>query len=239
MQYLGSKARLSKELVPIIQKYIDYNNIETYVEPFVGGANVIDKIKCKTRIGSDINKYLIALLEKCKNESFDLPEFVNKEMYDEIRYNFKNKTNKYDDWFYGIVGFGASFGGKFFGGFAKNKKGTNYILQAKNNLIKQSIKLVDINFKVCDYKYYSNIKNAVIYCDPPYRNTTKYSNGIDYEEFYQWCRDMSKNNIVLISEYEMPADFTCIWEKELSTNFDSNRTAKQTRIERLYKCNLS
>ena len=43
---------------------------------------------------------------------------------------------------------------------------------------------------------YSDIKNAVIYCDPPYRNTTKYSNGIDYEEFYQWCKNMAKNNRV-------------------------------------------
>jgi hypothetical protein len=39
--------------VPIIQKYIDDNHIEYYYENFVGGANVIDKMKCKNKYGSD------------------------------------------------------------------------------------------------------------------------------------------------------------------------------------------
>lgn len=49
MVYQGSKNRLTKYIVPIIQKKIDENNISTYIEPFVGGANVIDKINCKNR----------------------------------------------------------------------------------------------------------------------------------------------------------------------------------------------
>lgn len=54
MVYQGSKNRLTKYIVPIIQKQIDENNITTYIEPFVGGANVIDKIRCENKIGSDI-----------------------------------------------------------------------------------------------------------------------------------------------------------------------------------------
>lgn len=37
MKYMGSKSRISKYIVPIIQKYIDENAIKTYIEPFVGG----------------------------------------------------------------------------------------------------------------------------------------------------------------------------------------------------------
>ena len=37
MKYMGSKYRISKYIVPIIQKYIDENGIKTYIEPFVGG----------------------------------------------------------------------------------------------------------------------------------------------------------------------------------------------------------
>lgn len=62
MKYLGSKTRIAKSIVPIIQAYIDKSGFDTYVEPFVGGANVIDKIRCKYKIGFDINPYLIALL---------------------------------------------------------------------------------------------------------------------------------------------------------------------------------
>ena len=37
MIYQGSKSKLAKDIVPIIQKYIDNNNIKKYCEPFVGG----------------------------------------------------------------------------------------------------------------------------------------------------------------------------------------------------------
>lgn len=38
MKYVGSKQKISKYIVPIIQEYIDKNKIETYIEPFVGGG---------------------------------------------------------------------------------------------------------------------------------------------------------------------------------------------------------
>ena len=50
-------------------------------------------------------------------------------------------------------------------------------------------------------------------------------------------RKMSKNNIVLISEYNMPSDFECIWSKETLANFDSNRKVnddKNKRVEKLF-----
>lgn len=37
MRYVGSKNKLSKEIIPIIQKYIDQVSAESYLEPFVGG----------------------------------------------------------------------------------------------------------------------------------------------------------------------------------------------------------
>ena len=55
MRYLGSKTKIAKDIVPIIQSYIDNNSIEQYWEPFVGGANIIDKINCKVRVGTDIH----------------------------------------------------------------------------------------------------------------------------------------------------------------------------------------
>lgn len=37
MKYVGSKNRLAKDLVPIIQSYIDKYHIIDYYEHFVGG----------------------------------------------------------------------------------------------------------------------------------------------------------------------------------------------------------
>lgn len=64
---MGSKNRLSKQIVPIIQNYID-NGCNGYLEPFVGGANIIDKIECDNKIGSDIDKYVISVLIGCSKE---------------------------------------------------------------------------------------------------------------------------------------------------------------------------
>lgn len=68
MVYQGSKNRLAKFLVPIIQKYIDDNNIKTYIEPMCGGANLIDKIKCDKRIGADMIEEFLEYLQH-KNEN--------------------------------------------------------------------------------------------------------------------------------------------------------------------------
>ena len=38
MKYMGSKSRIAKYIVPIIQEYIDKNEIKNYLEPFVGGG---------------------------------------------------------------------------------------------------------------------------------------------------------------------------------------------------------
>ena len=44
MVYMGSKNRYAPYIVPILQKTIDEHNADTYIECFVGGANIIDKI---------------------------------------------------------------------------------------------------------------------------------------------------------------------------------------------------
>ena len=44
MVYMGSKAKFAKYIVPILQAEIDKTKTNTYIECFVGGANIIDKI---------------------------------------------------------------------------------------------------------------------------------------------------------------------------------------------------
>ena len=111
--YLGSKNRISKYIAPIIQSYVDKGCVG-YLEPFVGGANMIDKIKCDTKIGSDIDKYVIAVLRglQCGIEP---PREVSRELYNDI----KNNKEKYSDFIVGYIGYELSFGAKWFGGYVK------------------------------------------------------------------------------------------------------------------------
>jgi len=70
MKYMGSKNRIAKEILPIMLKE---RNQRTWVEPFVGGANLIDKVDGK-RIGADINPYLIDALIAIRDCLCDLPK---------------------------------------------------------------------------------------------------------------------------------------------------------------------
>jgi len=70
MKYMGSKNRIAKEILLIMLKE---RGQRTWVEPFVGGANMIDKVEGK-RIGADINPYLIDALIAIRDCVMDLPK---------------------------------------------------------------------------------------------------------------------------------------------------------------------
>lgn len=57
------------------------------------------------------------------------------------------------------------------------------------------------------------IKDAIVYCDPPYKGTEEYTQGnFDHDKFWQWVRTISKTNKVYISEYTAPDDFEALLE---------------------------
>lgn len=238
---MGSKSRVAKYIVPIIQNEIDTHNIETYIEPFCGGCNIIDKIVCKNKIASDNQKFLISLYQNL-DKLIQLPEFVTKEHYSDVRDCFNNRTDRYPDWYVGAIGFLASYNGRFFdGGYAglvHTKRGSirNYYDEAKRNLLDQVNHLKGIGFQYGDYEeLYSDIKNTLIYCDPPYQNTKKYgvSKNFDHERFWKWAERMSNNNIVLVSEHIAPDNWKCIWQQEVKRTIDNTKRVKA--VERLFR----
>ena len=82
MVYMGSKSRFAKDIVPILQKTIDDNNVNTYIECFVGGANIIDKIKCEKRYGYDRSDTLIALLKTATEDWDKVLKTPSRELWD-------------------------------------------------------------------------------------------------------------------------------------------------------------
>lgn len=245
MKYMGSKNRISKELKLIIQEYIEKYNIKTYIEPFVGGANMIDKIECDEKVGSDSNQYLIELLNFAKNNAEclieKLPKSSNKELYLDIREDYKKNGSKYNILTKGIYGFLASYCGKFFDSYSgvrttKDGKVRDYYDESKRNLCKQAPNLIGIEFHCRDYSYYTDFKGCLFYLDPPYANTNGYMHDFNSEDFWEWVRNLSKNNIVLVSEYNAPDDFEKIWCRELVTNINrADGKNKDKNIECLFK----
>ena len=234
MVYQGSKARVAKYICPIIQKYIDETNAETFIDAFCGGANVIQYMSARNKIGYDTNPYLIALLNNLdKIESVEVP--ISREHYNDVKaaWRQRERESQYPDWYIGAIGFIASFGGKFFNGcYAKDAYNSDpkrhLHTERKNNILRQVASLKDCAFETKDF-FTLDIKNAVIYCDPPYNKTTKYPYDIyESDKFWNKVRELSRDNIVLVSELSAPDDFIELWRREIRNTVGSSNSLKQT-----------
>ena len=136
-----------------------------------------------------------------------------------------------------LIGYTASYGGRYFDGGYGRSQGRSTYNECLRNLLRQAPALKGIEFGRKDYAEIdtSIYKDCLFYLDPPYRGTKKYSKqNIDYNYFYEFCRKLSKKNIVVISEFEMPADFKCIWKKERKLLQDAKRTNGKVAIEKLF-----
>ena len=80
---MGSKAKYADKIVPILQQEINNLKTDTYIECFVGGANIIDKIDCEHRYGYDRSETLIALLKQAAENFDQLPTSGSREMWDD------------------------------------------------------------------------------------------------------------------------------------------------------------
>lgn len=226
---MGSKNRIAKDLLPIITKYLTKDR--WYVEPFCGGCNMIDKVKHDKRIANDNNKYLIAMWnELCSGAQF--PKIINREFYEVVREAYNKQDKSFSDSLIGWVGFTASFNGRFFdGGYCGGYKDGNKIREHINNIERQIYKMYGCIFKYGNYTEMSIPNNSVVYCDPPYKDTKQYSTSkyFDHDAFWEWCRQMTaKGHDVLVSEYQAPDDFVCVWQKQVTNAMNTKNTYKPT-----------
>ena len=226
MKYLGSKNKIAKHLLPIILK--DRKPEQYYVEPFMGGGNMIDKVE-GLRIGNDINYYLIEMW-KALQKGWIPPDIVTEEEY---RY-YKKCQDLEDPAIVAFVGFCCAYSGKYYNTFARCKKGRNYAAEGKRNLLNQLPKMIGVELQNTTYDKLIIPANSIIYCDPPYQNTAGYKDSIDHKAFWQWCRERTlEGHQVFISEYSAPDDFICIFEIKHTTILDKSKRSE--RIEKLFK----
>ena len=235
MKYMGSKNRIAKHILPIMLAEAEKHSITTWVEPFVGGGGMIDKVPGTFRkIGADLNPHTIAAMLAIRDFPDALPDTVTEEEYKSLK---GTPPSPIESW----IRFCCSFGGKFENGYAREagSDDSTFCGYGKRNALKQSPKIQDVEFICCSYlDLTENITNSIIYCDPPYNGTTGYKTGqFNHEEFFDWCRLMkSKGNVVFVSEYNAPEDFELVWQGEIKTNFSSTRkSATHNAVEKLFK----
>lgn len=224
MRYKGSKHRLAKHLAPIFIKDMVDNHINTYIEPFCGVCSVLKDIPTSyLRIANDAHKGLITMLHNLVYMGWEPPDNVTEGEYKSLRI-----LKDYDNPLTAFAGFGCSWFGNEWHGYARSEK-RDIQGEAKRALLKLKPKLDGVHFYNLDYKNLTIKTPSLIYCDPPYKGTDKYKHVIDHDEFYLWCVEKRKQgNIVYVSSYDTP--FECIWEKEITNSLNGRKV-----VERLFK----
>lgn len=204
MAYVGGKSLCSNELITILQETLDKYPSAIYLEPFCGYLHITKRLNFgKNRLVhlSDAHEDLMHLLTGIAN-GFEYRKNITIDNYNKV----KERKPSFER---GLLGFGASYCGGFFNGFVNygfHIKGGDIRCRSEENFnhydkikpILQSCRL-----SCCSFSDW-NPSGCIIYCDPPYRNTTDYGTEFDFKEFDRTVSEWSKTNIVFISEYIQP-----------------------------------
>lgn len=224
---MGSKNKYAKDILPII---LSQRSIyQSYIEPFAGGMNTIDKVDGR-RWANDSHSYLIAMWNALLYKSWNPPLFVSESLYEHVKTN----PNNYETELVGYIGFN-SYGAKWFGGYRRDKEGKrDYWREHYNNIQIQRTRMYGVSLTCGSYLDMEIPNNSVVYCDPPYKETTKYASDFSHEVFWDWVRQIGEHNPVFVSEYQAPDDFECLWQKRVNNTLAKDTGSKQG-IEKLFR----
>ena len=225
MKYLGGKQRLGKHLAPVLkqlwEKLVKTKNLDGYLEPFCGSCGVLKNMTTISDcvIANDYHPDLIEMWNQVKNGDFVFPPSISEEEYFAAKMLPSPNAHK------SFVGFGMSFGGRFFGAYAHkyiNSKKEDFCKEMTNSLKHTAPLIQNVTFTNMSYLDMNPV-NKFIYCDPPYaykkfpikyRRDIKHYDTFDTALFWETMRVWSKTNFVIISEIVAPEDFIEVWNME-------------------------
>jgi DNA adenine methylase len=227
---MGGKFHIAGQISGLLRQL--RQNEQPYLEPFVGGCNILQRVPSGTRVASDTNAYLITLY-KALQAGWQPPTSMNKEEWQAI----KDRMDP-DDPVTAFAGFGSSFAGGWFQAYGTQDKrpGRNSCaFNSARTLLELVPHIADVDFRACDYREHVPV-GALIYCDPPYRGTAGYRavGRFDHDAFWQTMRDWSVDNTVLVSEYTAPADFVPVWQQRKTTGLRGSDGKGKRTIETVF-----
>lgn len=237
MMYFGGKARCAKEIAEIISAQ-PHDPRAVFVSLFCGSGAVEAAVTGfnKKRL-SDLNRYTVAMLKDASNGR-TFPCEISEAEYERLKTEVKGGLCK-DKALAGAVGFGCSFGGKFFSGYARDPSGKRKYAQSTKNTLERTGELLrGAEIFRSDYKSAKIGCWDIIYCDPPYKDTSevKGTPPFDSQAFWDWARIASLQNLIFVSERQAPDDFVCVWQKGIRAHaFSGNRDELRTEKLFVYK----
>lgn len=213
MRYLGGKKRQAKEIVRAVERLTP--DFKTYVEPFCGAlwsaVAMMQRFPDRKYILNDINPHLICFWEEARR-GWNPPAKVSEATY--AKYN---RERPLDDPMTGYVGFALSFGGKFFGGFARDRAGQrDFEAEASRSTLRKidTIRTANVLFKCGPYHELVIPNKAAVYLDPPYEGRTRQSHfgkGFDKEHYLKWASALSKRCVTIATEFIPPSRWRVLY----------------------------
>ena len=212
IKWSGSKRSQAENILTYFPKEID-----TYYEPFCGGASVFRRllssnIKVNRYVCSDLNSGLIDLWNEIINNPERVSYYYNKlwnelnqdddkqrkkEYFATVRERYNREHNPLDFMFImrtttnGMPRYNRD--GEFNNSFHVTRNGI--IPETLKKIIYEWSELINKNkveFMACSYDEIKPKENDFVYLDPPYANTKgMYYGTIDYEKLWDWLRNLS------------------------------------------------
>jgi DNA adenine methylase len=202
MRYLGGKHWIAGPLAKAVAPYREGRRL---LEPFCGGLSIT--VALQPEEAADASRPLIELIMAVR-AGFDPPTEISENLYDEV------KTAGPDHPLYNFVGLCATWGGKWWGGYARgHKRQINPAGAARTALLRKVSETKSVNFTCRSYEETPFRPGDVLYCDPPYAGTTEgYATPPFYSpDFWDWCRWASScGAVVLVSEFNAPEDMETV-----------------------------
>ena len=207
MQYLGGKSSIAADLTEVIKSRHSERSLA--IEPFCGGgamtvalAGIFDKVSAY-----DLHPDLIRMWQALR-DGWIPPDNVTEMEYSDLSYASPSALRAF-------VGFN-SYAGKWFGGYPRNEMETNYFQRSKNVLLNDIAKMQNVEFNRSDFSKIIVPSGAVVYADPPYSGTTKYSETFSAYRFWFFVKKWAAAGAtVYVSEYKAPPGVPCIWEQTI------------------------
>lgn len=234
--YHGGKKRIGKEIANVI---VDIYNklpikqrekINTYCEPFCGMlgvySNIIPQLPDDFAFyAGDTNGSVIKMWQAASRGDWQPPTECSREQFEQLKFDGQETAEK------GFIGFVFAYRSKYFVSYFPNA-GEGRIEKNRRDVVKIGGLIGDVNFAKGHYTQFSLLEDAIIYCDPPYSTSNQYYDDnrvqipFSHDEFWYWVRNMSRKNLVLVSEYNAPADFRQVWSSGIEKLFIYNPTNK-------------
>ncbi len=238
-RFWGGKTRSGKRFAEAILSLMEHlPSFDYYLEPFVGGGGLLVQMAKRLPsdcpiIASDLDPKVITYLKAVK-KGWVPPSKITKAQFDQLKATSRTQCTP----MHFVVGHFTCFNGRYFADRFQNY--TNPKLEVASRRIRKIAPFLKrVQFELRDYRDYTpkNTKNALIVCDPPYFAGDRYQYPdtflqFDYPQFYQWVRDMSRENYVLFCDYDAPDGFLSIWK--MPTTHNNKKRLSFQKVENLF-----